>query len=257
MTPSWTGVRISPRPSLAEQAAADLRVAIRDNAFGSDGQLPSEPMLSRQLGVSRPTVRQAISLLEQEGLVVRRQGLGTFVLSTVVELRNNLNVNSGITDMIRAAGQRPGTSRVEIHDAVADERTARHLGLEPGGALTVVERTRTADGHPVALTRDFIRTDLLTEHGLDPERLPALVDAEDSLYRAMAARGVSVAYGIAKVLPARADANLSRELGVNPDTDLLLLEQTDYTGDGSPVLFSEEYLLPGTLSIYVFRRGPG
>jgi GntR family transcriptional regulator len=257
MTAKWTGMRLQPRPSLAEQAAADLRLAIHDNAFGADGQLPSEPTLSRQLGVSRPTVRQAISLLEQEGLVVRRQGLGTFVLSTVAELRNNLNTNTGITDMIRAAGQHPGTSRSDVHASAADAAVARHLGVDEGTAITIVERTRTADDHPVALTRDYIATSLLVDHEVAPDALPTLIEEHKSLYRGFATRGLAVAYGIAKVLPARADAVLARELRVETDADLLLLEQTDYTTDGTPVLFSQEYLVSGPLSIYVFRRGPG
>lgn len=257
MTTKWTGIRLQPRPSLAEQAAADLRLAIKDDAFGEGGQLPSEPVLSRQLGVSRPTVRQAISLLEQEGLVVRRQGLGTFVLSTVVELRNNLNTNSGITDMILAAGQTPGTRRMEITESIADERVAKHLGVEPGAAVMIVERTRTADDRPVALTRDFIRTDALAAHGLLRAQLVSMLRDGSSLYHGLASHGVAVVYGIANVLPARASAEIADVLGVDPDSDLLLLEQTDYTSDGAAVIFSQEYLVPGPLSIYVFRRGPG
>jgi GntR family transcriptional regulator len=257
MNPKWTALRLQPRPSLAEQAAADLRLAIRDEAFGADGQLPSEPMLSRQLGVSRPTVRQAISLLEQEGLVVRRQGLGTFVLSNVVELRNNLNMNSGITDMIRASGQRPGTRQFELRAAEADQRIGQHLQIDTGTPMTIVQRTRTADDKAVALTRDYIPTARLHEHGLHPDDLESVIMAESSLYQAFAARGLPVAYGIAKVLPARADQPLSAALDVPVGADLLLLEQTDYTSDARAVLFSEEYLVPGPLSIYVFRRGPG
>src|SRR5947209_8531546 len=104
MSTNWIAARLRPRPSLAEQAAADLRDAIRTGAFGTSGQLPSEPALSRQLGVSRPTVRHALSLLEQQGLIVRRQGLGTFVLDRVAGLSELLNNNSGVTEMIRAAG---------------------------------------------------------------------------------------------------------------------------------------------------------
>lgn len=257
MTTKWTGARLQPRPSLAEQAAVDLRRAIMDDAFGEDGRLPSEPALSRQLGVSRPTVRQAISLLEQEGLVVRRQGLGTFVLSTVVELRNNLNTNSGITDMVLAAGQKPGTRQIDIIESVADDRVAKHLGIEPQAAVMIVERTRTADDKPVALTRDFIPTEILIAHAVRPAQLESMLRDGSSLYHGLASRGIVVVYGIANVLPARAGATLSQALGIDGGADLLLLEQTDYTNDGSAVIFSEEYLVPGPLSIYVFRRGPG
>ncbi|MET7970495.1 GntR family transcriptional regulator [Micromonospora sp. NPDC005305] len=257
MSTEWTGARLQPRPSLAEQVVTDLRQAIKDGAFGTNGQLPSEPALSQQLGVSRPTIRQAISVLEQEGLVVRRQGHGTFVMSSVVELPNILNVNTGITDMIRAAGKRPDTKQTSVRQSVADERLAEALGVEVGAPVTVIERIRTADDQPVALTRDFVRTDRLSARGVSAQRLEEFVGGADSLYSSLAEIGIPVTYGVAKVLPARATKHLAAALALKPNTDLLLLEQTDYSGAGSPVLFSQEYLVPGPLAIFVYRRGPG
>ncbi|WP_275941286.1 GntR family transcriptional regulator [Planosporangium flavigriseum] len=257
MTTEWTGARVQPRPSLANQVMADLRQAIASGAFGTNGQLPSEPALSQQLGVSRPTVREAIAVLEQEGLVIRRHGLGTFVMSAVVELPNILNVNTGITDMIRSAGKDPGARKATVSTMAADERIAGQLGIMPGTSVGVIERTRTADDQPVALTRDFVRLDHLSSHGLLPERLQSFVGGADSLYSYLSSIGVAVTYGVAKVLPARATAELAEALELKPDADLLLLEQTDYNSAGAPLLFSEEYLVPGPLTIYVFRRGPG
>src|ERR1700722_9996801 len=140
MTAEWVGTKLKPRASLTEQVQADLRVAIRAGAFGSGGQLPSEPALSKQLGVSRPTIRQALSLLEQEGLVARRQGMGTFVQSTVAALPDLLNVNTGITDMIRSAGRHADTRETTVQHAFADERIAKMLQLRTGAAVAVIER---------------------------------------------------------------------------------------------------------------------
>jgi GntR family transcriptional regulator len=207
--------------------------------------------------MSRPTVRQAISILEQEGLVVRRQGLGTYVLSTVAELPNLLNNNSGITDMIQSAGYRSGTSKVTVRPSVADRAVAGQLSVEPGSEILIVERTRTADGRPVAFTRDFACTDLLERHGVTADQLASLGKREDSLYGVLARAGLAVQYGVAKVRPATATKDLGRSLGVPARSQLLLLEQTDFQASGVPILFSEEYLVPASIAIYVFRRGPG
>jgi GntR family transcriptional regulator len=213
--------------------------------------------LTSQLGVSRPTVRQAISILEQEGLVVRRQGLGTYVLSTVAELPNLLNNNAGITDMIQSAGHRPGTSRVVVRPALADVVVANHLSVEPDSPVLIVERTRTADDRPVAFTRDFVRTDLLDRYGVTADRLGSLGQTEDSLYGALASAGLVVQYGVAKIRPTLATKELAQALGIAARAQLLLLEQTDFEASGTPVLYSEEYLTPAHIAIYVFRRGPG
>jgi GntR family transcriptional regulator len=258
MSRNWIAARLRARPSLAEQAADDLRSAIREGVFGDGGQLPSEPELSRQLGVSRPTVRHALSLLEQQGLVLRRQGLGTFVLSSVAELADLLNTNSGVTEMIRSAGRRPGASRITVGTGAADARVAAHLAIPVGASVATIERVRTADDHPVALTRDVMPSDLLVDHEVMPDRLEAFVGSEGgSLYRSLAVAGIPVEYGVVKILPGFATPSLAESLGLSVGAMLMVLEQTDYGANGRPVLFSEEYLVPGVLSIYAFRRGPG
>jgi GntR family transcriptional regulator len=258
MGTNWIAARLRRPPSLAEQAADDVRDAIRAGAFGADGRLPSEPALSQQLGVSRPTVRAALSVLEQEGLVVRRQGLGTFVRSSVAELADLLNNNAGLTETIRAAGRRPGTASLVIGEASADARIAGYLSIEPGDRVARIERVRTADGVPVAFTRDFIPADVLIDHDVTPDRIDAFVRSEGgSLYRSLSVAGLPVQYGVARVLPTLPPPDVAPALGVGLDTLLLLLEQTDYSSGDRPVLFAEEYLVPGPLSLYAYRRGPG
>ena len=257
MTAEWVGTKLKPRASLAEQVQADLRVAIRAGAFGTGGQLPSEPALSKQLGVSRPTIRQALSLLEQEGLVARRQGMGTFVQSTVAALPNLLNVNTGIRDMICSAGRHADTQETTVQHAFADERIAKMLQLRTGAAVAVIERIRAADGRVIALTRDVISMSLLESRGVGSDQVEALVTGESSFYLSLAGLGLRVAYGIANVLPILATKQLSEKLAIKTNTPLLLLEQTDYDSSSAPLIFAEEYLVPGPLAIYVFRRGPG
>jgi GntR family transcriptional regulator len=253
----WTGKRLKPRKSLVEQAQADLRAAIRAGAFGMDGQLPSEPTLSAQLGVSRPTIRQALSLLEQEGLVVRKQGMGTFVQQAVAALPDLLNANTGITGMIQSAGRAPETIKTVVRLTAADERIAKQLRIDSGSTVVVIERTRTADGQIVAFTRDMVSTSLLKSHGVEADKIDDLITRDSSLYLALADFGLNVTYGIAHVLPVLASAHLQQTLEVAAETLLILLEQTDYDEASNPVIFAEEYLIPGPLAIYVLRRGPG
>ena len=92
--------------NLPELVATSLRDAIADGSLPSSGKLPSEPALAAMLGVSRATLREAITLLEAEGLVDRRHGSGTYLLPSA-GLKNNMNVNFGITDVIESAGRAP------------------------------------------------------------------------------------------------------------------------------------------------------
>ena len=98
-------------PLLAAVVADDLRRAIDAGEF-EGGQLPSEPELARRMKISRATLRQAITELEEAGLIRRRHGKGTFVTDHAAALRNILNENSGTSDLIRAAGWVPSTTDV-------------------------------------------------------------------------------------------------------------------------------------------------
>src|SRR5438874_12036079 len=102
--PQKTGQR--PRSSTTRE---DLLAWIAEAKIGPGRQLPPEPQLAGELGVSRPTLREALRSLQDEGLVTRNRGAGTFV-SHRPRVRSNLDVNFGVTDAIREAGMRPGTA---------------------------------------------------------------------------------------------------------------------------------------------------
>ena len=117
-------------PLLTAVVADDLRRAIDAGEF-EGGQLPSEPELARRMGISRATLRQAITELEEAGLVRRRHGKGTFVTGHAAALRNILNENSGTSDLIRAAGWLPTTTDVVPTTRPATSREVQALALQP------------------------------------------------------------------------------------------------------------------------------
>ena len=246
-----------PLPNMAYRAAAGLRDAIREGFFHSEGKLPAEPVLSAQLGVSRGTVREAVSILEQEGLVFRKQGLGTFVIRALSGLTNNLNTNFGVSDLIAAAGNTPGTVGVDVSEQHADDQVAARLDIAAGSLVARIERTRTADSRPVAHTVDVLSVELLESHGIELQALKAGLQANRSLYATLRAAGIVIQHGVAQLKPVAVDPPLAERLGVLPGTLLFQLDQLDYEANGTPVLQSVEHLVAGLLSVQVYRRGPG
>jgi GntR family transcriptional regulator len=94
---------------LASRVREEVRDRIRDGRLSDGVQLPPEVELATSLGVSRTTVREALLQLEQEGLLIRRHGHGTFVRSNA-RLRGSLNANLSATEVIRSHGMVPGSS---------------------------------------------------------------------------------------------------------------------------------------------------
>lgn len=243
-------------PNLAAVVAADLRRSIEKRALGADGPLPSEPELARRLGVSRATIRQAVTELEEAGFVRRRHGRGTFVTGQATSLRNNLNVNSGVTDLIAAAGWTPGTRDVAAGTRAATQAEADALGLSRGDPVVAVRRTRLADGRPVVAVEDVMGEALLARAGMS---LDAIAEALESkaLYDVLDRLGLSVHHGVADLRPTRAGAEGGRRLEVAPGSVVVLIEQIDFTADDEPVLLSREQHRPDVFQFRVYRRGPG
>jgi DNA-binding GntR family transcriptional regulator len=246
-------VTLIGQAKLASRVREEVRDRIRDGEFSEGVQLPPEIELATSLGVSRTTLREALLQLEQEGLLIRRHGHGTFVRSSA-RLRGSLNANLSATEVIRGHAMEPGTSHARIERETAEPDAARVLGLEPGASVIRLERVRTADERPVIFTVDIIPTVLFREADVDPE---VLLDPALSLYRLYAERlGRSITEGQASIRLTRADALVADRLGIPIGSPILRLEQIDATAEGEPVLFSVESYVGDTFEFSVHRRGP-
>lgn len=237
--------------------AEEVKRAIEDGIYKPAQQLPSEAELARKFGVSRTTLRQGITLLEQEGIITRRHGLGTFIASKGSILRNNINSNFGVTDLIEASGWHPGTRNLRGREEIADAHTLELLALPPGSKVIIVDRTRTADDRPVVFTTDILPKSLFVEYGIDPAKAVDFVKSNESLYRTLENIGVIIHHGVAELRPMLVTREFATELEVAEGELLLHIEQVDYTSQGEAVLLSHEYHVANAFSVSVYRKGPG
>jgi DNA-binding GntR family transcriptional regulator len=237
--------------TLTEAAQNEIRGAILAGRFAPGSQLPGEMELVSILGVSRTVVRDALRILEEDGLITRRQGLGTFVRKNAI--LNNLSLNFGATDMIVSAGMTPGTARVVVAVAAADSPTAEALSLQPGAPVVTIERVRTADGRPVVYSLDALPLKLVG----DVDELRRRAEQEPSLYAAMSNQlRLTVGYGVARILPVLAPKDIADKLKVAAGSPLLYILQTDFTSADEAILYSREYHLPDAFDFMLLRRGP-
>lgn len=238
------------RKRLSFRIRDELVSRIATGRIAPGAKLPPEPELAEAMGVSRATLREALRSLEEDGFVTRTSGAGTYATHRP-RLRNNLDVNFGVTEAIRAAGMRAGTMQSAIYTVAATPAEAEALDLDRGDVVVVLERTRTADGRPVVFSRDVIAATRLPVADL------AAMPLDGSLYELLERYGRPVAHGIVTVAPERADRDLAKRLGVKPGGLLLFLRQVDYGTEGEPLLLSEEHHLAEAFEFSVVRRGPG
>lgn len=240
---------MSATRSLRHQLADELRGQIHAGDWTPGDKLPSEPELARRRAVSRSSVRAAIAMLEEEGFVHRRHGSGTYVTHRPA-LLNDLRRNFGVSSLIASTGLEPGTIDEVYGLVAASPAVATALAVGADEVVSSFRRVRTADGRRVVDATDWCRTDDLT-----PEELREI--GGGSIYSALAARGLIVHHGVAKLTPGNADADTARRLDVARGALLLTIDQVDTTADGVPVLVSREHHLADAFSFTVLRNGPG
>ncbi|MFV2062830.1 MAG: GntR family transcriptional regulator [Chloroflexota bacterium] len=166
----------SPSP-LYQQLRSLLRDRIESGEYRSGDVFPSESELISQHSLSRITVRRAISELEREGLVVTRQGTGTFVADpTRAGAQCLLSFTS---DMLRR-GHRPGAQLLALRINSGPQHAARRLELADDADLLHIKRLRTVDGEPAFVSEAFVSADLFPH--IAPDDL-ARSGPDQSLYR--------------------------------------------------------------------------
>ncbi len=169
--------RDSPVP-LYHQLSEQLSASIADGRLQPGDPFENEVALAERLRLSRPTVRRAIQEMVDQGLLVRRRGLGTRVANRKVHRRAEL---TSLWDDLRRAGRHPRTT-ILTHEIVTDERAAAALDLEADTPMLLVVRVRTADGDPIAYMHNW----------LPPQYSDITLEEleESGLYAALRNRGV-------------------------------------------------------------------
>ncbi|MFJ6071930.1 GntR family transcriptional regulator [Streptomyces sp. NPDC093065] len=228
--------RGSPVP-LYFQLSQQLEASIEHGALTPGSLLGNEIELAARLGLSRPTVRQAIQSLVDKGLLVRRRGVGTQVVHSKV--RRPLELSS-LFDDLEAAGQRPAT-KVLVNTVVpATAAVAAALGVAEESEVHRVERLRLTHGEPMAYMCNYLPPGLLD---LDTAQLEAT-----GLYRLMRAAGITL-HSARQTIGARAATDGEAErLGEEPGAPLLTMERATFDDTGRAVEFGTHTYRPSRYS---------
>ena len=225
-----------------------LKQMVKDNKLSLGSKLPVETELANMLGVSRSSLREAFHILEEEGIIVRRHGIGTFIREEVRLARNPLEVNFGVSEVIESMGLRAGTTELQIVRDKASSSISERLKIDKGSSIVILKRVRTADEKPIVYS-----TDILPETTLGKVNIPE--SFRGSLYKFLERKwGQKVDYSVAKIIPTLANAEICQKLEVSPKSVFLLIEQVDYDIKDQPIEYSKEYWRPDLIEFTISRK---
>lgn len=136
------------------QCSEVLKRLIEESHYPAAVPLPAENDLARALGVSRPTLRQAMAKLANEGIIHSQRGVGAFALRSRALVRP-VGLSSLYQDLEKA-GRTPTTRVIVLEETMAEPTVAAELHVPVGTRLLHFERVRYADGVPVVLTKSLL-----------------------------------------------------------------------------------------------------
>jgi GntR family transcriptional regulator len=252
----------------AEKVLEDLLVG-RQYRIGD--RIPPEVELVRSLGVSRATIRAAVGRLVSRGLLVRRQGSGTFLARlpeqagqpSPVGIKLGSNVAQlgrleTYTSIAERLGLKAGSDQLRVEAARTTPDEAAALELPANSQVTRVSRVLLLGGEPAAWMTDVLPADLIPAETVRQRLTPHQMVLDLLLDEGIPVAFSEVEIGTVLLDPGRP---AGRSLGQSQPAAALVLTETMYldsavSAEGRPAQWSRNYFLPGKLSLRLVRDTP-
>jgi GntR family transcriptional regulator len=221
------------------QISRHLREAIEQNIYGPKEKLPSEKELAAKFNVSRITVRRALQTLENENLIRRSQGLGSFVCDAKSG-QPALELTDFAEDMALAG--RKATSKVLAKELVpASEKVCLALKVKKSTKVLELSRLRLANGQPIAIDKTYL-----------PVFYAQLIEGEDlekeTIYEILENKyDITIQRGCIKIKATALNSEWAQHLKMEPAAPVLQVERVSYTIQEKPIYYQIRFNNPNKI----------
>ncbi len=242
------------RIPLYVQIIDNLSDAIRKGILKSGDRLPPQAELAQYLGVSLAPVKQALGELEKQGIITRRQGLGTFIrdITPVREERIQYSRIPWFHREMAERGLKPSAVvlMLEQMPAGSDKQVQDELRLQATDQVVLLKRVRLADGMPLAIQSAYFVADKV------PGLAERNIGVEASITEILRDEyGLVIAAAQQRITGDSATTEDTRYLNVSEGSPLLLIERTSYLENGEPLEFLRDRRHPSwTFTVWLTRQ---
>lgn len=231
-------------PRVQVERALSSRIAV----MAPGDQLPPEPELAQELGVSRATLREGLRTFAERGILVRRQGVGTFVASQLPILEAGLEVLESLDRMAHRLDLDIEMAYLDVCERPATPAERHGLDLDIPAEVLVVDRVIAVAGRPVADLRDVVPAGYLSKADLGEGFRGSVLDV-------LLARGAPpLTVSRTELMAVNADRSDAERLAVDVDAALLRLRAQLFTYDDRVVDYSLSTFVPGHFRFHVVRQ---
>jgi GntR family transcriptional regulator len=234
------------RQPLYHQATVALESILADAEHGAF--LPSEPTLAQQLGVSRATLREAMRTFEDRGLIVRKQGIGTYVNIPQPVIETGLEVLESIETLAERMGFEVEMSSLSVREYLPKPHEASIFEISQNEMVLEISRVIHVDERPVAFLVDILPRHLVPINIVDDGFKGSVLDLFIEIGEPEPTQSRT------EITATSASDGLAQMLNVSRGSVLLKLEAFLYGKDGRAIDHSLSFFLPGTFRFHVLRR---
>lgn len=214
--------------ALWRQVADGIERSIADGSFATGERLPGETEIAGTYRVNRHTVRRALAMLAERGLVRAERGSGTYVQAP--RIAYPLRSRTRFSEIVGAGGREPRGQLIGASEEPATRELAKQLGLKTGTPLVRIEALRLADRTPICLGTTWLGAERFPDAGRIYERVR-------SMTKLLAHYGIrDYRRASTRVTAAIVDAADAIRLDLALGRPVLVVDSTDVDADGKPLL---------------------
>lgn len=223
----------------------DILKKIQEKIYSFGSKLPSEASLCKEYNVSRTTIRLALQLLEEEGLIEKKQGKGSFVKQPKIKETQTSRIKS-FSEQMEEIGLEYYSKVLTNELVFANLNISNVLEIEPNELVVKIERLRYAKGYPYQYAVSYVPSKLAK--GLEKE------DCSGSLFELLKNKyKVELFKSVEAIEPINPSNKTARLLEISTDTASFLSESITYTTDMVPIEYSET-VVRGDFAKFISER---
>jgi DNA-binding GntR family transcriptional regulator len=206
---------------------------INEGDFSEGSRLPSEPDLSKLLGVSRTTLRQALALLQDDGVVKNIRGKGNFIIKSHSD--KPVGFETIGHPVYKCSADTIDEVKMQMHIEPSTDYINQALGRKTAVAV-VIDRWYISEGNPAAYSFTLIPIETISKFNVDlNDRNKVLEFVEKEIYEISSNVLVEVKYSTA--------GNISAKVSpISPENQFYLIQETMYEGSEFPLVHNKHYL---------------
>ncbi len=241
----------SRREDVVQRVANALREQLLSGQLAAGARLTPEAELAQNLGISRPSLREAIRILAREGLIIVKHGVGIFVTNEAKPILGSLELMRSMTDVIRASGGEPACRDLSIDQVDPSADIAEELELAAGAKIGRIRRVRLMDERPFAVSREYV---VLDGRQRTFDALKTFTGG--SLYAFLRQNfGLPISHSKLRMSAVAAEATIAQALGLTKRAPLLLMRELHFSFDGQPALLTINYHNAEVIEFTSMRSG--